>query len=68
MQQMGNYRHVGHIRRRDVDVVHQPRFNVGAEMGFHTEIVLAALLRLMPLGIALAFLVPGSWFLVELGA
>ncbi|MNH37296.1 hypothetical protein D3C81_1733970 [compost metagenome] len=56
---MCNFRHVGHVRHSAVNVMHQTRLSIGAEMGLHAEIVLVALLRLMHLWIALTFLVLG---------
>lgn len=42
-----------------VNVMHQVRLSIRTDMGFHTEIVLVPLLRLMHLWIALIFIVLG---------
>lgn len=51
--------HVSHVGGGAVDVMHQTRLSVGADMRFHAEEVLVSLLRLMHLRIALAFFVLG---------
>src|SRR5690606_3340835 len=59
MQQLRDSRHVCDARRSAVNVMHQPRLNIGADMRLHAEEVLVAFLGLMHLWIALAFLVLG---------
>lgn len=57
--QGSDLRYIGHIRRCDMDVVHQARLRVGIDMRLHAKEILIAFLRLMHLGIAFGFLVPG---------
>lgn len=37
MQQFGNLRDIGYIRRRAVNAVNQPRLNVSTDMGLHPK-------------------------------
>lgn len=51
-----------------MDVMHQTRFSIRADVGLHAEIVLVALLRLMHFRIALAFLFLGPTGRVDDGS
>jgi len=59
VQQLVHLRHVIHVRRRALHVVHQARFLVHANVRLHPEVPLVALLRLVHLRVALAVPVLG---------
>ena len=54
-------RHIGDVSSRAHDGVHQPRCSVHANVRFHAEVPVIALLRLVHLRIALAILVLRRW-------
>lgn len=56
LKQFGDLRDIG---RSAMNMMNQSRLRIGADMRLHAEEVLVTFLRLMPLGIALSFLVLG---------
>ncbi|RMU61817.1 hypothetical protein ALP25_200120 [Pseudomonas syringae pv. syringae] len=54
VQQLGYLGHVRHVGGGAVHVMHQTRFDIGADVRLHPEVVLVALLRLVHFRVTLA--------------
>ncbi|KPY78061.1 Unknown protein sequence [Pseudomonas syringae pv. spinaceae] len=57
--ELGDLRDIGHIGCSAMSMMNQSRLGIGTDMRLHAKEVLVTFLRLMHLGIALSFLVPG---------
>lgn len=68
MQQLCNFRYVGHVRGGVMNEIHQTRFSIRADRFLRPEIVILAVLRLMHFLIALAFHILGRAERIDIAA